>query len=100
MRYFNVLIVYLAVNDFKDMRYYDIVSCVTGQDCSLSVQNYSRRTNRSELRWRPPPEGWIKLTWMHLGDKSTNLTSVSYIMRDNSSNVITGNSKRLKTVPY
>lgn len=55
-------IINLAVYLFDDMRYYNVVSFIFGQDASASIYSKPETNSLLKSRWKLSPEGWVKLT--------------------------------------
>lgn len=70
-----------------------MVFIIIGQDGVTGSSIKSRRIRRSELCWRPPPEGWIKVHMDAFRRQCMKSVTLRYIMRDNRLNVIMVRSK-------
>lgn len=84
---------------FHDMRYYNIVSNIIGQNSKVNVQRKSKRRERRELSWSLPAEDWIKMNVDASRRQCIGLTSIGYIMRNNKVDVIMATNKILGDYP-
>lgn len=90
-----VLLIF-AVNMFNNMRYYNVLSNVFGHEGSTDAHRKTKTKDKLKLRWNhPTPESWIKINVNPSKRQSMSSTSISYIMKDNRSNIIKAINKNL-----
>lgn len=78
------------------MRYYNIFPISLVKIDSEGIRRKAKTNNLTDLCWRLPPEGWIKINVDVSRRQESKSTTIGFVMRDNNANIIMARDKKIE----